>query len=215
MGTLTGPSELIAAAKAAREEAGHTFRLDIIINNAGVAYNDFLPAIKAADFEISYNVNVRGPLLVMQAAQPYLPNDRSGRIVNLSSISAQAGFVGQSIYGGTKAALDAMTRTWARELAENATVNSINPGPVATTMWFGNSDAFMEGIKPFMQGAPLQKVREGVDDQAFIDGAEKAGGRPAYTGEIAGVVGMLCLEDAGWVTGQVVSANGGMRFGTG
>ncbi|OBT65241.1 hypothetical protein VE03_04581 [Pseudogymnoascus sp. 23342-1-I1] len=215
MGSLTGPSALIAAAKAAREAAGHPFRLDIIINNAGVAVNDFLPAIQAADFDTGYHVNVRGPLLLLQAAQPHLPTDRSGRIVNISSISAQAGFVGQSIYGGTKAALDAMTRTWARELSENATVNSINPGPVATSMWFGNSEAFMEGIRPFIQGAPLERIRPELDDKELVEGAEAAGGRPAYAWEIAGVVGMLCTRDAGWVTGQVVSANGGMRFGTG
>jgi NAD(P)-dependent dehydrogenase (short-subunit alcohol dehydrogenase family) len=70
----------------------------------------------------------------MKAAMPYLPTDRSGRIVNVSSVSSTMGFVGQSVYGGTKAALDSMTRTWARELAERATVNSVNPGPVATDM---------------------------------------------------------------------------------
>ncbi|KFY44926.1 hypothetical protein V495_03197, partial [Pseudogymnoascus sp. VKM F-4514 (FW-929)] len=165
MGTLTGPASLIAAAKTAVESNGLTFTLDIIVNNAGVAVNDFLPAIQAADFDTGYHVNVRGPLLLMQAAQQYLPTDRSGRIVNISSISAQAGFVGQSIYGGTKAALDAMTRTWARELAENATVNSINPGPVATSMWWGNSEEFMTGIRPFIQGAPLEKIRPGIDDE--------------------------------------------------
>lgn len=61
---------------------------------------------------------------------PYLPNDRSGRIVNMSSVSSSMGFASQSVYGGTKAALEAMTRTWARELAERATVNAVNPGPV-------------------------------------------------------------------------------------
>ena len=215
MGSLTGPGQLIQDAKAIYETPTSPFRLDIIVNNAGVAVNDKLPAIKPEDFDFGYHVNVRGPLLLMQAAQQYLPTDRSGRIVNLSSISAQAGFVGQSIYGGTKAALDAMTRTWARELADNATVNSINPGPVATTMWYGNSDEFMSNIKPTIQTTPLAKIRPEIDEKGLVDGAEAAGGRPAYPEEIAGVVGMLCLKDASWVTGQVVSANGGMRFGTG
>lgn len=215
MGTIAGPSQLIQDAKAQHESLGHTFVLDIIVNNAGVAVNDKLPAIQPAHFDHGYHVNVRGPLLLMQAAQPYLPTDRSGRIVNISSISAVAGFIGQSIYGGTKAALEAMTRTWARELSENATVNSINPGPVSTSMWFQNSDEFMAAIKPVIQQAPLEKIRPELDEPALVEGAEKAGGRPAYTWEIAGVVGMLCLPDAGWVTGQVVSANGGMRFGSG
>lgn len=215
LGSLGGPAQLIKEAKSTSELSGGKFQLDIIVNNAGVAVNDKLPDIKIEDFDFGYQVNVRGPLLLMQAAQPYLPTDRSGRIVNISSISSSAGFLGQSIYGGTKAALEAMTRTWARELAENCTVNAVNPGPVKTSMWFGNSDEFMTDIKPFIQSTPLLKVRPEIDDQDLVDGAEKAGGRPAYPTEIAGVVGMLCSPDSAWVTGQVVSANGGMRFGTG
>jgi len=217
LGSLDGPSELIKKAKAEWDVGfrARKFQLDIIINNAGVAVNDKLPDIKMDDFDFAYHVNVRGPLLLMQAAQPYLPSDRSGRIINVSSISSSTGFVGQSIYGGTKAALEAMTRTWARELAENCTVNAINPGPVKTSMWFSNTDEFMENIRPFVQSTPLQKVRPEIDDRDLVEGAEKAGGRPAYVAEIAGVVAMLCGEDAAWVTGQVVSANGGMRFGTG
>jgi NAD(P)-dependent dehydrogenase (short-subunit alcohol dehydrogenase family) len=217
LGSVDGPRELIKNAKAswAAHDPARKFQLDIIVNNAGVAVNDKLPDIKIDDFDFAYHVNVRGPLLLMQAAQPYLPSDRSGRIINISSISSSAGFLGQSIYGGTKAALEAMTRTWARELAENCTVNAINPGPVKTSMWWGNTDEFMEDIRPFMQSTPLQKIRLGIDDRDVVEGAEKAGGRPAYVGEIAGVVAMLCGVDAAWVTGQVVSANGGMRFGTG
>lgn len=70
----------------------------------------------------------------MQAALPYLPHDRSGRIVNMSSVSSSLGFIAQSVYGGTKAALEAMTRTWSRELAERATVNAVNPGPVKVSL---------------------------------------------------------------------------------
>ena len=70
-----------------------------------------------------------GPLLLTQAAVPYLPTDRSGRIINVSSVSSRLGIAGQSVYGGTKAALEAMTRSWSRELADRATVNAVNPGP--------------------------------------------------------------------------------------
>ena len=68
-------------------------------------------------------------------------------------------------------------------------------------------------MKPFMQNAPLQKVREGIDDEKFVKDAELAGGRPAYDHEIAGVVAMLCSDDSAWTTGSVVSCNGGLRFG--
>jgi NAD(P)-dependent dehydrogenase (short-subunit alcohol dehydrogenase family) len=213
LATPTGASELIAATKAAFSTAGK-FQIDIIVNNAGVAYNDKIPDIKISDFDISYKVNVLGPLLLIQAAQPYLPTDRSGRIVNLSSVSAGCGFVGQSVYGGTKAAVEAMTRTWARELSENCTVNAINPGPVLTEMYASNTDEFKRLIKPFIEHTPLMRAREGIDSAEVVEDAKTSGGRPAYCSEIAGIVGMLCLPDSAWCTGQVVCANGGMLFGT-
>ena len=188
------------------------FQIDIIINNAGVSQNMPLEECTAASFDAQYKVNVLGPILLMQAAIPYLPTDRSGRVVNLSSVSASMGFRLQTIYGGTKAALESMTRTWARELAERCTVNSVNPGPVATDMYGGSSPEFQRQMKPFMQSAPLQKVREGIDDEIFVRDDEKAGGRPAYDHEIAGVVAMLCTADSGWCTGSVICANGGFRF---
>lgn len=83
-------------------------------------------------FKEHYDINVLGPLLLVKAAIPYLPHDGSGRIVSLSSVSSTLGLPGQSIYGGTKSALEAMTRTWARELAERCTANCVNPGPVVT-----------------------------------------------------------------------------------
>jgi 3-oxoacyl-[acyl-carrier protein] reductase len=209
LGDPLGPGSLI---KAASQHFSEHFQLDIIINNAGVAPNNKLPDIKISDFDFAYRVNVLGPLLLVQAAQSYLPMDRSGRIINISSVSSTAGFKGQSVYGGTKAALEAMTRTWARELAENCTVNAINPGPVKTAMWDSNTDEFMDNIRPFMQSTPLEKAREGIDDEDLVRNAEKAGGRPAYPSEIAGIVGMLCSSESSWCTGQVVSANGGMRM---
>jgi NAD(P)-dependent dehydrogenase (short-subunit alcohol dehydrogenase family) len=149
-------------------------------------------------------------LLVVQAAQPYLPQDRSGRIVNISSVSSSTGFVGQSVYGGTKAAVEAMTRTWARELAENCTVNAVNPGPVEGPMYASNSAEFLEGIHGWVLHTPLMRAREGVDSEEEVREWKASGGRLARFGEIAGIVGMLCGSEAGWCTGQVVSANGGM-----
>lgn len=82
-----------------------------------------------------YSVNVRGPLLLVHYVLPYLAQDRCSRIINVSSVSSTLGLEAQSIYGGTKAALEAMTRTWARELKDYGTVNSVNPGPVETDMY--------------------------------------------------------------------------------
>ncbi|KAK4032472.1 hypothetical protein C8A01DRAFT_20454 [Parachaetomium inaequale] len=210
VGTAAGAAALISGAREHFTAADSRFQIDILVNNAGIARNALLPQVTVEDFESTYRVNVLGPLLVVQAAQPHLPRDRSGRIVNISSVSSSTGFVTQSVYGGTKAAVEAMTRTWARELAENATVNAVNPGPVEGPMYAANSPEFLEGIHGWVLHTPLMKAREGVDAEDVVRDAKASGGRPAYTKEVAGIVGMLCGAEAGWCTGQVVCANGGM-----
>lgn len=136
LGTIEGPRQLVETVKKSSSllKPDGRLQIDILVNNAGVAHNNLLYAVTPEQFDVSYRVNVRGPLLLTQAVEPYLPQDRSGRIVNLSSVSSSTGFIEQSVYGGTKAALEAMTRTWARELSERCTVNAINPGPVLTEM---------------------------------------------------------------------------------
>ncbi|RAO65470.1 uncharacterized protein BHQ10_001482 [Talaromyces amestolkiae] len=201
-------------------------RIDILINNAGVSQDRKLAdsakgPIDADYFHWHYNINVLAPLLLTQACIPYLPNDRSGRIVNISSVSSSLGFEGQSVYGGTKAALEAMTRTWARELADRATVNAVNPGPVIGDMYFLTGEQFWKDIQGWQDNTPLSKVAADASDLEGLDAEkirliqEKMGGRrPAFTSEIAGVVAMLCTEDAAWCTGSVVNANGGMKMTT-
>lgn len=213
MGSEAGPAHIVSVAKNHfQHPKTQKFQLDIIINNAGIAGNMNIEETDTEKFAKQYNVNVRGPLLLMKAAMSYLPHDRSGRIVNLSSVSSSLGFIGQSVYGGTKAALEAMTRTWARELSERATVNAINPGPVGTDMYWGNGPEFFEKISPFLKSTPLAAAREGIDSEKVYESSKSSGGRPAYNEEIAGVVAMLCLPESGWSTGSVVCANGGMRF---
>lgn len=167
MGSVDGPVKIAAAAD----------KIDIIVNNAGVAGDKPIEQIDPDQFALIYNVNVRGPLLLMKAALSKLPHDRSGRIVNISSVSSSLGFHGQSVYGGSKAALEAMTRTWARELAERATVNAVNPGPVATDMYAGTSKEFQKGMSHWTKNTPLAAIRD-TDRQEFIDNVEIAGGRP-------------------------------------
>ena len=213
MGSENGPKHLVEVTKNNfQHPKTGKFQLDIIINNAGVAGNNYVENVDCEDFARQYNINVRGPLLLVQAAHPYLPNDRSGRIVNLSSVSSSLGYKGQSIYGGTKAALESMTRTWSRELAERCTVNAINPGPVATDMYWSNDDAFIAQNKPFIENTPLAAPRKGIDPERIYEASQNAGGRPGYSEEVAGVVGMLCLPEAAWTTGSVICANGGMKF---
>lgn len=202
------------------------FQIDILINNAGISGNKMLNdkengAIEEEQFHKMYNVNVLAPLLLTQACEPYLPTDRSGRIVNVSSVSSALGYSGQSIYGGTKAALEAMTRTWSRELAERCTVNCVNPGPVWGDMYEGVGEKFWKVNQPFVDVAPLTayhgeiqvKAKAGEGQAERFDKTVKegmGGRRPGFPSEIGGVVGMLCSEESSWTTGSVISSNGGM-----
>ena len=155
----------------------------------------------------------------MVAVEPYLPKDRSGRVVNLSSVSSSTGFEGQTIYGGTKAAVEAMTRTWSREFRNRCTVNAVNPGPVATDMYGGVDKEFAETMRMWNGITPGAQVVEGLDTEEMVkfvsegNEGQGLGGRPASAEEIAGIVGMLCLPESQFCTGSVVNANGGMRMG--
>lgn len=211
LSTDDGPEAFISQVKAKFSTSDGHFQIDILINNAGMVHNAVLGEITVADFFKVYRINTLAPLLTMQAAMPYLPHDRSGRVVNVSSVSSQTGFPDQSIYGGSKAALESCTRSWSRQLVERATVNAINPGPVKTEMWGGLTDEFRDYMYPYIKLAPAMAVREEDDDETKEVG-KSLGGRPAESAEIAGVVGMLCSAESAWCTGQVICANGGLRM---
>jgi NAD(P)-dependent dehydrogenase (short-subunit alcohol dehydrogenase family) len=218
-------------ASSARNHFSHPvtgkFQIDFLINNAGIAGNKLLNdpdegPIEETQFDRIYKVNVLAPLLLTQACAPNLPTDRSGRIVNVSSVSSSIGYEGQSIYAGSKAALEAMTRTWSRELADRCTVNAVNPGPVWGDMYANAGAKFWKINQPYVDIAPLAKYdgEEEVKRMAGKDAEEfdktviegMGGRRPGFTEEIAGVIGMLCSEESAWTTGSVISANGGMRM---
>lgn len=212
----------------------HGLKVDILINCAGVSSNQTLNdgrqgPIDEKEFTRVYNVNVLAPLLLTQALVRYLPQDRSGRIVNVSSVSSSIGYEGQSVYAGSKAALEAMTRTWSRELASRATVNAVNPGPVWGDMYASAGQDFWDQNQKYVDAAPLAKYDnesgEELDrvesmfndreDWYEFDGLVKSsmgGMRPAFASEVAGTIDMLCSEEGGWTTGSVICANGGMKM---
>lgn len=210
----SGAEQIVKAAQQYFGDADGHLTIHIIINNAGIGGNYEIGEIPEDAFHKQYAVNVLGPLMVTQHCKPYLPVDRSGRIVNLSSVSSSLGFKGQTIYGGTKAALEAMTRTWSRELAERATVNAVNPGPVEGDMYYAAGETFWRQMESWQINTPLSAIRDETDSPQLVQlSREKMGGRrPAYASEVAGVVGMLCTAEAAWCTGSVVCANGGFRF---
>src|SRR5215469_15051972 len=89
MGSEMGPANIVEMAKNHfTHPKTSEFQIDVIVNNAGVSVNRVIQDCDAKDFAFQYNVNVRGPLFLMKAALPYLPHDRSGRIINISSVSS-------------------------------------------------------------------------------------------------------------------------------
>ncbi|KAF2646770.1 NAD(P)-binding protein [Massarina eburnea CBS 473.64] len=206
--TADGPQQLIDIAKSHFTKGGK-FQIDILINNAGIVNPAPMGSVTLDEFNKTFELNARAPLFVVQAAIPYLPNDRSGRIINVSSITTSMGFWWQSCYAGTKGALEAMTRVWARELGERATVNSINPGAMMTGMYSGLPQEMLEKVWSLNYMAPLAKPREGIDSPETVEAAKGLGGRPAYLEEVAGIIALLSMPEAGWITGQVIGSNGG------
>ncbi|OAP61235.1 hypothetical protein AYL99_03436 [Fonsecaea erecta] len=161
--------------------------IHILVNNAAVQITRPLGAITLADYERVYDVNVRGVILMTQAVLPHMPA-RGGRVVNISSVGARAGFAGLSLYTSSKAALEGLTRAWAAELGRNGTtVNCVAPGPVQSEM--------LDSIPPHI-------VRMQMDNTPL----EHRVGTPR---EVSSVVSWLAGPESGWVTGQVVNVSGG------
>lgn len=162
--------------------------LDFLVNNAGIWGGTPMGSTSAAAFNEMINTNIRGPFWVTQCALRSLKD--GGRIVNLSSVAGRIGVVGgRSLYGATKAAIDALTRSWALELApRKILVNSVAPGYITTDMTEGyfSDPAMLEGA---IKRQPMGKI-----------------GTPE---EVADVVVFLCSEGAGFITGQSINVSGG------
>jgi 3-oxoacyl-[acyl-carrier protein] reductase len=162
--------------------------VDILVNNAAIWGTTPLGSTSLETLNAMLDINVRGMFWLTQAALPLL---REGaRIVNISSIAGRVGrSAGRSLYGATKAAVDAFTRNWALELAaRKIRVNAVAPGYVETDM---TADFF----------ADEKILKNATDRQPF--------GRLAYPDEVADVVLFLCSPASNWITGESVNVSGG------
>ena len=182
------PGRIVQAA------VGHYGRIDIIVNNAGVGDDCLLQDLTHELWDKIHDVNLRLPAFLVQAALPFL--GPAPRIVNVSSVAARAGFNATSVYASSKAALEGMTRAWASELGHdyNATVNCVNPGPVATDMMLVDENTDPQVVKYWDA-----KVKE-----------TPAAPRVGTPDDVAQIVASLCGEGFRWCTGSVVNANGGL-----
>jgi 3-oxoacyl-[acyl-carrier protein] reductase len=163
----------------------------IVVNNAGVYKFEPLEAITEGEFRRQFDTNVLGTILVSQEAAAAFPA-AGGSIINISSVASEASMPTASVYSATKAAIDSLTRTLAAELGpRKIRVNTVAPGMVETE---GTQNS---GII----GSDFQK--------AMI--AQTPLGRTAQPADVAPVVRFLASDDAGWLTGERISASGGMH----
>jgi 3-oxoacyl-[acyl-carrier protein] reductase len=163
-------------------------RVDILINNAGVTRDGLSMRMSMEDWDTVLDTNLRGAFSFTQAVMRPMIKQRSGRIINISSIAGLTGNAGQANYAASKAGLIGLSKTLARELASRSiTVNVVAPGFIVTDM----TDILPDQIKEAILGKiPLGKFGEGAD--------------------IAAAVAFLAAPEAKYITGQVLTVDGGM-----
>jgi 2-hydroxycyclohexanecarboxyl-CoA dehydrogenase len=179
---------VFAAVAKVREALG---AITILVNNAGVT--DFTPFEQVTDelWDFIYAVNVRGPMLMTQAVLPDMKAAHWGRIVHISSSSAQTGAINMIPYSSSKGAIVTMTRSMAQEFGPlGITVNNIPPGSVmGTIMSETNRDRFQIPTETLLASLPARRLGEPND--------------------IANACAFLCLEESSYITGQTLGVNGG------
>ncbi len=165
-------------------------RVDILVNNAGVTRDGLSMRMPVEDWDTVLNTNLKGAFNFVQALMRPMIKQRSGRIINISSVSGLIGNAGQANYSASKAGLIGLTKSLARELASRGiTVNAVAPGLIETDMTGVLSEEVRQAI---LQKVPLGKLGEPDD--------------------IAAAVAYLASAEAKYITGQVLTVDGGMAM---
>ena len=162
--------------------------IDVLVNNAGITKDGLIMRMKKEDFESVIDINLVGTFNVTRNVIPYMIKQKSGRIINLSSVVGVSGNAGQTNYAASKAGIIGFTKSLAKEVASrNILVNAVAPGFIATDMTKVLSDSVKESIY-----AQIPLKRMGTAE------------------EVAKVIKFLASEDSSYITGQVLHIDGGM-----
>ncbi len=165
-------------------------RIDILVNNAGITRDGLMIRMKKEDWDLVMLVNLTGTFLVSKAVVKYMMKARTGSIVNIASVVGVMGNAGQANYSASKAGVIGLTKTMAKEFASRGiTVNAIAPGYIKTEMTEHLSD---EAKQAFMTAIPLK--------------------RPGAPDDVAAAAAFLASPDGAYMTGQVLSIDGGMAM---
>lgn len=165
-------------------------RIDILVNNSGVVRDNLLAALSDEDIETVIDTNLIGTLNMTQAVIPFMMRQRSGKIINISSVAGSKPGRGQANYAATKGAINAVTKALAVELApRNIIVNAIAPGVIETDM--------------------SKDVRDLAGDQVLSKILLKRYGQPE---EIAYAVAFLASKYANYITGEILYVDGGFKM---
>lgn len=182
---VTSSSEVEALFKKIISEQG---RLDILVNNAGITKDGLMMRMKDGDWDSVLDTNLKGAFYCLREASKIMTKARYGRVVNISSVVGEMGNPGQVNYCASKAGLFGMTKSAARELAKrNITVNAVAPGFIETDMTSVLPEKSREAL---LQNIPMERL--GTAD------------------DVACAVSFLVSPQAGYITGQTLSVNGGM-----
>ena len=180
--------QLKSKTKAAINQFG---KVDILVNNAGITRDQLVMRLKRADWDAVLETNLTSAYLSIQQVISSMLKQRWGRIINITSVFGQMGQAGQANYAASKAGLIGLTMAIAREMgSRNITCNAVAPGFIETAMTDALGDEFKQTA---VQQIPL--------------------GRVGSTDDVAAAVAFLASDDASYITGHVLSVNGGMLMG--